>query len=107
MPADNIVTARVSVTINSVTVVRLSGLPGPQGAPGGNAIIQRETPTVTDGQTLIVLSGTPYVTSPVRMKVNGVQYAEGTDYIYSGGAITWYNIPFALQSTDFVEIEYQ
>lgn len=79
----------------------------PVSVPGGTGVDHQQTDTfaATAAQTAFSLSKTPVDPSDVKMKVNGIDYENGTDFTVSGTSVTWTD-PFVLSAGDSVQFAY-
>lgn len=60
-----------------------------------------------NGQTVLALSSPMVALGMSVLAVNGVVYAEGTDYTIVGAVLTWLDTPFTLETTDSLIVKYQ
>lgn len=63
--------------------------------------------TPTAGQTVFALAAGGIVDGLSVLTVNGVVYAEGTDYTIVGATLTWLDNPFLLETVDCLIVKYQ
>jgi hypothetical protein len=78
------------------------------GAPAaGTAPFQEDEFTATGGQTVFVLSETFALNGMATVTVNGVRYAQGTNYTISGTTLTWLDTPFTLEVGDCIIALYE
>lgn len=75
-------------------------------SPASHQHIVQSVTVATNGQTAITLTQTPKDSADIVVKVNGLSYDNGVSYSISGTTLTWLNIPFLLETTDSVVIEY-
>ncbi len=68
-----------------------------------------DTFDATAGQTVFALSTPPINIPNILVWVNGVLYTGGVDFTYDVGtqSVVWTNATFALELTDFLQINYQ
>lgn len=63
--------------------------------------------TPTAGQVSFILTVAPTDPKTLTLTVNGVVADEGTDYTVSGVTITWFDVPYVMQTTDQVMVRYR
>lgn len=80
---------------------------GTGGGGGGGTFVENEFAVLSDGQTVFTLSTTFSPGGLSVLWVNGIGYAEGTDYTISGTTVTWLDNPFALEIGDQVTVKFQ
>lgn len=73
----------------------------------GAAFFEDELVIGLAGQTAFTLSFARIASGLVVLSVNGQVLAEGTNFTLVGTALTWLNIPFALETTDALVVRYQ
>lgn len=88
--------------------------PHPEFAPdvagsggGGGATFQQDSFVALAAQTLFTLSMTYLASGLSIIIVNGIVYAQGTDYTIAGTTLTWLNTPFVLVGGESVVAKYQ
>lgn len=79
---------------------------GSTGGGGGASFAENEF-SATPAQTVFTLSGSLVPGGLSVLFVNGLGYAEGTEYTVSGTTLTWLNVPFILEAGDRVVIKFQ
>lgn len=80
---------------------------GGGGGGGSSTFAEAELPVGVDGQTVFALP-TAYLAGGLAVvTVNGVVYAQGTNYTIVGTVLTWLDVPFTLQTVDSLIVEYQ
>lgn len=79
----------------------------PQGAVSAAPIKEDEFVVVSNGDTLFSLSETYAASGVSILTVNGVRYAQGTDYNLAGTTLTWLDTPFTLQIGDCIVVAYE
>lgn len=78
------------------------------GAPAaGTAPFWEDEFSATLAQTVFTLTETFAPNGMAAVSVNGVRYAEGTDYTIAGTTLTWKNTPFVLQAGDCIIALYE
>lgn len=80
---------------------------GTGGGGGGGTFIENEFTVASNGQTAFTLTSSFSSGGLSVLFVNGIGYAEGTEYMISGTTLTWLDAPFTLQIGDRVVIKYQ
>lgn len=80
----------------------------PVKVPGAIGVDHQQTDpfTATDGQTVFTLSQTPVDPNDVRMRINGVGYDVGVDYVVVGTSVTWMDVLFVLEAGEAIEFMY-
>lgn len=74
---------------------------------GGGSFIENEFVAASNGQTVFNLTATFAVGGLSVLFVNGVGYAEGTDYTIAGTVLTWLDNDFPLEIGDELTIKFQ
>lgn len=74
---------------------------------GASTFVEDEFAVGFNGQTAFVLSAPMIAAGLSVLTVNGVVYAEGTDYTIVGAALTWLDTPFTLSTADGLIVKYQ
>jgi len=73
-------------------------------SPGAAQV--NETFVPANGQTIFNLANAPTNPSSVAVIVNTGKYLQGTNFTVAGSVVTWLDTPFALDTSDVVEIVY-
>lgn len=76
------------------------------GGGAGEDHHQTDQFTATSKQTVFSLSDTPVDPDDVELTVNGIEYANGSDFSVSGTTVTWLDVLFTLSAGDCIIIDY-
>jgi hypothetical protein len=91
--------------LNPGRFIRTAIYAGPGGG-GGGAFTENEF-NATAAQTVFTLSSSFAPGGLSILFVNGIGYAEGTEYTISGTTLTWLDVPFILDAGDRVVIKFE
>lgn len=80
---------------------------GSSGMGGGGTFAENEFTVVSNGQTAFVLSQAIALAGLSVLFVNGVGYAEGTEYTVAGTSLNWLDVPFTLEIGDKLVLKFQ
>lgn len=73
---------------------------------GHTQFTQESIPVTSAGQTMFLLSNTPFSSQSVSLFIDSAVYINGIDFTVSGDVITWLNRGFTLNTTDVLSVAY-